>query len=439
MVRSRRRFVEYYAQEAESIMIGTELPRPIEAVRRGQREHENLLAAIEASLSGDVTPRGRAALEIASALFVFWEIRGFLRSGCEILEQALELDRVDGHESRAPQTVRARALNAAANLHEALGDQERALVHLDECVALCRSIGLPSKQGVVLVNTAISLRRIARTDEARSCYAEALEIAEREGDLKLEGLVRLNLSILQRESGDVELGLESLRRAREIAEKRGDVHSLAYCESSLGLSAIDQGDDDEAEARLTRAREGFAEIGDVPSVARTTSNLSLIASRRGDHARAEELLREALRSHRQTGSRRGEAIALVNLVPNAAEQLADRPDRFERGRLWLAECAEILIDLGEPRVSAYAMEAAATLRAAMGEIAAAVEFAAAATEHRKRVERPMSQRESEQFEATLEEWRSSLGTGPFEDSRSRGAAWGSEEALRKILHWSRGE
>lgn len=433
-----RRFTEFYAEEAEAIMLGVEGVDPRPWLERGEQLQGNFFAAIDHSMAGRVGPVGVEALRIGSALFTFWEIRGYQRTGAKILEDALAVVRKSS-TTGASTRIMARALNAAANLLEALGENDLALEREEECVTLCREIGDASKTGIALVNCGIMLKRLGRLEAAVARYHDAITIAEEHSDSKLEGLARLNLSILQRECGNDDLGRDNLLRARSLAIERRDTHSLAYCESSLGLMAFDLGDDVEAESRLKAAKVAFGELGDVPSLARVASNLSLIAARRGDDVGAEELLREALRSHRETGSRRGEAIALVNLVPNAARQSRQDRTRLARGKTWLAECLRILIEIDDLRVLAYAIEATATLCAAHDDLRRAVTFAAAAKRHRETTSQPMPKLERQESEAVLETWRLELSDVTFDEAWELGRSLATAAATRSALEWATGE
>ena len=89
-------------------------PEPVDWLRRLDREHEDIRAALEWCL--DQPGEARAGLRIASGLWRYWEIRGHLTEGRGWLERMLAAIGDD------PSALRADGLTGAANLAFMQGD-----------------------------------------------------------------------------------------------------------------------------------------------------------------------------------------------------------------------------------------------------------------------------------------------------------------------------
>jgi predicted ATPase len=129
----RRAHATYFlalAEEAEQGMAG---PQQAVLLERLEREHDNLRAAMQWSTSHAEEEKAMA-LRLGGALRSFWYVRAYFSEGRDFLERALTLS----HKVAAP--VRAKALHAASQLHDAPGSLDRAKAFCEESVALYREL-----------------------------------------------------------------------------------------------------------------------------------------------------------------------------------------------------------------------------------------------------------------------------------------------------------
>src|SRR3954452_11870624 len=238
----RRRPAEWLTDLAETMARQTTVAGEDATVwlDRIQPEHDNIRAALAWSLDEAV----ELALRLASALRLFWEVRGHFSEGGRWLDEALaRADDVDP-------AVRLRALSAGGTIAFRLGNvglsQERwefaleiardlgddlwiarllsdlgtaaagredwdvATQLLEESAALFRELDVPARLGTVLGN----LGHIAAE---RGDYARAIEVTE-EG-LTLESSHKQNAAISTYNLGSHNLHAGNLEQAREWLER----------------------------------------------------------------------------------------------------------------------------------------------------------------------------------------------------------------------------
>ena len=116
-----------FAEEAYPHLRGS----PKEWLNRLKADHDNLRAALDLLETSGET---QLALQLAGALYRFWNLGGHLREGRPRLERLLGAD-----ESRT--AARARALNGAAAMAAGTGDSATAKLRSGEALALHRETG----------------------------------------------------------------------------------------------------------------------------------------------------------------------------------------------------------------------------------------------------------------------------------------------------------
>jgi len=213
-------------------------PEPIEWLRRLDREHEDLRAALEWCL--DQPGETRAGLRIAAGLWRYWEIRGHLTEGRGWLERMLE---ANGDDVSA---LRADGLTGAANLAFMQGDFKAASTFHAASLDLHRQLG--DRQSVAyaannLANTAVQLGDHA---QARMLYEETIAITRELGDVRGMVFGSINLADVAAREGDLgaarSLHEQSLATIREL----GDRWTEAFALDTFGRATSRAGDRDGA-------------------------------------------------------------------------------------------------------------------------------------------------------------------------------------------------
>jgi predicted ATPase/class 3 adenylate cyclase len=326
------------AEQAEPELTGPEAAAWLD---RLEGEHDNLRAAL-----GWARERGEAdtGLRLVAALWRFWWVRGHLREGRAWVERMLALATGPGavsgtggvaHTASALSAeVRTRALLAGGALALWQGDFAAAEPRLAKAAAQARAAGDRRTTARALNQLGILANRQRDWERARARHEESLALYRQVGDRRGIG---------------VALGL-------------------------LGDLAVYQGDLERAADATTEALALSRQVGDRANVALTLANLGWVARKRGEVAQAEALGREALTLAWELGDPLRCAEVLENLASTAG--VAGHGVRAARRLGAAAALREAGGAPQPPQEREDTQEAVAAARAALGEDAWAVAFAA---------------------------------------------------------------
>jgi predicted ATPase/DNA-binding CsgD family transcriptional regulator len=259
---------------------------------RLETEHANLRSALswltESGANG-------SALRLASALWVFWFLRGHLREGFAWLTQALAA------ENDASPADRVQALWAAGMLAWAQGDSRRA----QSLGAQARE--LAGEHNLVFgMATALYLLFLATDMEGR--YGEAVVLGEESVARMRESGVRPWLAYVLADvgtrlvkDGDLERGEawieEGLALHREFGNKQGLGNKL----TDLGLVSHEAGDTRAAARHYAESLHWLWEGGDVWYLASALEGLAAVALDTGQASEAAQLLGAAAALRERSG------------------------------------------------------------------------------------------------------------------------------------------
>lgn len=314
----RRRHQAYFAALAEAAAPQMRGPQQGVWLERLESEHDNLRAALEWS-------DPEMILRIASALWQFWSVRGYVSEGREWLAGALA-----GAEVQAPTALRARALYVAGAMASSQGDYATARTCCEESLAIYRESGNTHDIAVLLHSLGINSSSQGDHTAARTLFAESLAI-HREAEYK-PGIANVlhSLGMIASREGDYAAARafneESLAIHRELGHARGIANVL----HSLGIIASGEGDAAAARTWYAQSLTIYRELGHKRGIANLLHSLGMIASREDDYAAARALYVESLAIHRELGNRRGIANSLEAMAALAAVQ--EQPERA--AQLW---------------------------------------------------------------------------------------------------------
>lgn len=190
----------------------------------------------------------------------------------EVQRRAAEVANLAGQHVRAANLIRSALaapdlpVSIAGLLHARLGrflwaagDSKAALDAYDDAVRLVPHMPEGAARARVLAARGQALMLIARYEEARSCCAEAVAMAQRVGARAAEGHARNTLGVALACLGDPEAGIAELVAAREIAEVVGDLDDLAR--AYLNLSELLVGPLNRLEEGLVLALDAIDVVG----------------------------------------------------------------------------------------------------------------------------------------------------------------------------------
>jgi len=369
---------EYYlalAEKAESELGG---PLQVAWLERLEREHDNVRAAMRWTLERwEIWHHTEMALRLGAALWRFWRMRCHFSEGQDFLHRAL------AESEGATPSVRAKALNVAADLVLEQYDTDQAEVLCKESLALYGELG--NTQGIA---TSLNLlgwvaqRRFNR-EAARALHEEGLAIFREVGDKRGIAEALHALSTLAFSQGDYDrasvLEEESLTFFREV----GDTWNIAYLLLQVANVASYQGDYDKAYPLAEESLALFQESGDKWGIADAHKDLGGVVLNQGEYARARSLLEEGLVIYKELGLKSGMATSLYSLGRVAFSQgdytraqalhsegltLSRELDEKWKIALGLEELGAVVALQRQPMWAARLVGAAAALREAIGSI-----------------------------------------------------------------------
>lgn len=332
-------------------------------------EYDNIRAALLWSLENGSHEMG---LRLASALWRFWETRGYLSEGEQWLDKGLSPGPVAA-------AVEAKALTAAGSLVRLRGDLPRARHLHTESLRLFRELG--DRPGI-----ARSLSNLGVVANELGSYAEAAALYE-----------------------------ESLALRREL----GDTWAIAVLLVNRGDVARKQGRLDEARSFFTESRTLFEELGDLVGIAVTFNNLGDIARDEGDAAAAAALYQKSYELRRQLGDRLGTARSLDKLA-----RLAFRQKQYARSAELFNQSLLLCKQLGAEHDALESLEGLAELVGACGWPQEAIQLLAAAQKLRAATGASVSRSEQVELEDAVAELRGVL------DERTFATAWAEGQSMK---------
>jgi DNA-binding SARP family transcriptional activator len=243
---------------------------------------------------------------LAAALLSFHDLRGHWDDWRRTHEVALAAARA--RDDRWGETAMRYGLGLLATAQDRY---KEAAAHLTAAVTGSRELGAPVRAARIL-NALGDVHHICdRLDDAFACFQEALEIAERHGDLMGRANGLLNLGLVHRDRGDAAASLAHLDRAlaafRSAGDEYGEAHALRFLAATHYHSRADL-----AAARwyATHAIGLFRRFGDGLAKTRSLRLLGMVLTAEGRPRSGVDLLDRCLAAFREQGDLFGEASTL---------------------------------------------------------------------------------------------------------------------------------
>lgn len=244
---------------------------------RLEEEHDNLRAALAWSRG----PRGQieAGLRIAAALGWFWEVRGYLTEGRQLISGLLERASRTSDPTSSLTEARARVCGLAGNLADSQGDYAAALAMYEESLGIWRQRGDRHRVAAMLNNMGLVARNQGDLRRARELMEESLVIKRQISDKEAIASTLSNLGIVMMSEGDFSAAQSVLDESLTLFEDVGDTTGVATSLSNIGTLSLLRGDLAGAKSQLARALHIFHEVGDVAGIAECLEGLAGIVAR----------------------------------------------------------------------------------------------------------------------------------------------------------------
>lgn len=275
-----------------------------------EEEHPNLCATLDWAFGPQANSRRvERGLQLAGALYRFWQGRGHLAQGCDFLTRGLRC------AVPISPAVRASALNVLGWLINQQGDAARATALLQESTTYYRELG--DRKG--LAHALDSLGDVAwawgEWEQARAAYAESLALRQEAGDPQDIALSLYSLGRLCLDTGRDEEAAQHLNTALTLLTGLNDRRGIALSLHALGRLALQQGNLPQAMHQVCQALVYFHELNNKLDIAECLEALALIAHAREEAAEGVRLwaAADAIRAAIGVPLRRHDQVALAPL------------------------------------------------------------------------------------------------------------------------------
>jgi predicted ATPase/DNA-binding CsgD family transcriptional regulator len=345
--RVRRRHAEHYVALAEEAEPHLKEFQQVVRLKRLEREHDNLRAAMRWLLEdGEV----ETAVRLAWALRVFWRVHGYQGEGYRYAGEALEKG------DTLPAIARARALCVGGLMSYGLESVERTRRLWEESATLFRQTEDRFGQANSMVGVGIMTLQQGDMESARALFEEALELYREIGDKWGVSSVLSHLGIIPLSQGDHVLAVRYFEEALEISREIGDrlFGSIALYNLALEESRV-QGDHERAAELYVEGLGLAVEIGDKAYVAYCLEGLASLISERGEPERAARLFGASEELLEAVGAPLHVQAQDRALYERAVEALRSRLGEEAFGAAWaegramtLEQAAEYTLELPPP-------------------------------------------------------------------------------------------
>jgi predicted ATPase/DNA-binding CsgD family transcriptional regulator len=295
----RTRHLRFFVTLAEQAQPELESAGLFEWLPRLDAEHDNIRAALDWSLEAEAYTDG---LRLASALWLFWLLRGHLTEGKQRIEHALQA--VD-----APPSLQASALIGLGQLLVLRGDLGEAATNARRALEIARAQQDRRLEGRALDALAYATAFL-NPPAAPRLFEESVSVSREANDGAFVADALNGLGISHYLAGNYRSATTSLLEGVASSRESGNAATLTIGLAVLGYCLALQG-------RLARAQTCLREslviarrLRDRVFEAQSLFSLGLIDALRGEPTRSEALLEESIDIARES-SPLMEAFALL--------------------------------------------------------------------------------------------------------------------------------
>lgn len=261
---------------------------------RLDREYDNIRAALEWAShhdGGETT-----GIQLSAALWRYWLRRYRLREG------RLYLDTTLARGSRAPAAARAEALLGAGVLANVCGDAERGRVHLEESVAMWRSLNDVGGTGRALRSLAGAIWALGDPDAAARLSDEAMDLMRRAGGLEWEmGTALFGLGNVRMAQGRLADAVTLYQESAAILRSIPDPWTLISVLRQLAVASDRQGQRSQAEQYWRECLVVGRPIDDNWFMSLAMDAMAEVSRERGDGPAAVRLFSAAAVTRQASG------------------------------------------------------------------------------------------------------------------------------------------
>lgn len=367
-----QRHAQYYGAMAQELAVGLHGSAQAVLLAAFDREHDNLIAALEWMLT---TGARESAIAMVAALGAYWRTRGYYAEGIARLERVLSFEPAILSSSSAA------AWNQLAQLQIVTGLHDEAAASLAIAIELSRELGDQSQEAQALDSLGLVLVARRAFEAAAETHRTALTMFLQLGDRARAAMCRKRLGNLANLRGDHRAAERAYHDAWSLVQGTGDITAEGAILSNLGDLSARTGNYERALGYLERALARLRTLGDPDRLAVDAVNTAEVRIVLGESESALPLVNEAVVQFRTIGNKASLASALY-IESAALAALGRRQEALEAMR----ESLSLFHGLNDWIDVVYAAEAIARILAEGGEVALAARLLGGIEEIRQREE-----------------------------------------------------
>jgi non-specific serine/threonine protein kinase len=296
------------------------------------RDLENIRGALQWALKTQPV----MALRMATALTLFWNVRGYTTEGRRWGKQALQETEHDLTSEAIG--ARARALSMVAFLTMTQGDNQSASDLVAQTIPMLRAQNDELGLARALFVQSASLSFLGQSSMARAAADESFELGSRLGDpFTLTIALAIMAGALFR-VGEIATAQRFMQEALSNSWRLASPVSLSLALWTVGMAALAQGNLKMARQFMEQSLLHIRQVGDKHRINMIASDLAHILRRMGSMREAEKLYVEAIHGWRDYGQFGGMARCIECLAFIAIDEKRDK-----RAARWLG-AAEMIRD-----------------------------------------------------------------------------------------------
>jgi tetratricopeptide (TPR) repeat protein len=280
-----------------------------------------------------------------------------------------ELKETQGSGDVVTLRKRLAVLDALGERSYRLSDFRMAQKHWTEALEIARKLKDRRVESSALGNLGLAYTALGKVQRAIECCEQSLAIKREIGDRWGEGRTLGFLGLAYTALGDTHHAIELYKKQLVITHEIGDRRGEGAATGNLGNAYRHLGETGYAIEYYGKQLMITREIGDRLGEGNALGSLGTANAVIGETGRAIEYFAQALAIHREIGNRQGEGISLGNLG-NAYEALGETRRAIEFYEQHLA----ITRKIGDRRGEADALGNLGTAYAALGETRRAIEL-----------------------------------------------------------------
>ena len=414
---------QYRLAEAEQSAREMGGPQQLNWLRRLEADRDNFRAALSWALENQQAELG---LYLAVALGRYWALHGDWTEGLQWLKRAL------AQNAPAEPLWRARALTAASELADKLGDVPEADALAAESLALFRT--LAEKQGLVNALCSLAGARLTQNDYERAepLLLEALTLSRQIEFVPGAATALSYLGILAKEQGDYARSVACHEESLELNRRMGNVLGMVQDLAQLSFNAYWQGQFARSAEWAQQSYELARQVNNRRAMAVALDGVGAAWGGLGRYDEAGPPLLASLALYRELRNTSGQATVLMDLAMMAAGQ------HDQTGAIPLfIEALALAWQIGDRRRMAFCLEGLGEVKTD-SEPERAVVWLSAADALRQSIASPLPPAELERYEQAIGQLRANLSLEMFEATWQVGQITPLAQVVTPLLVEARG-